>query len=76
MPLFILIELLEIVGALIIVASIFAAPISLFMIIDGQATIWTWLIFIASAWVLLGRYVFFPILMRHPSAQRFRRRFL
>lgn len=75
LPLFMLIDLLEVVGAVVIVVSLFAVPVSLFMIIDGQATIWTWLLFVGSLWVLLGRYVFFPILMRHPSTQRFRRRF-
>lgn len=67
LPLIILIELFEFVSALVLLACIFAAPITLYAIIDGRGTVLTWVVFIASSWVLLVRYLFFPIIKRHPS---------
>ncbi|MHA7813481.1 MAG: hypothetical protein ACX94C_08825 [Phycisphaerales bacterium] len=74
LPLLILAEIFELIAALLLLAFIFAAPISLYAIIDGRGSTLTWIIFIVSCWVLLARYVLFPIIKRHPSYKRFVRR--
>lgn len=76
LPLILLIELFEIVAALVILASVFAAPVTLYAIFDGRGSFFTWVIFMASAWILLGRYILFPILKQQPSYARLKRRFL
>jgi len=74
LPLLILAEIFELIAALLLLACVFAAPISLYAIIDGRGSALTWIVFIISCWVLLARYVFFPIIKRHPSYKRFVRR--
>lgn len=76
LPLILLIELFEIVAALVLLAAVFAAPITLYAIVNGRGSFMTWAIFLASSWILLGRYVLFPILKQHPSYARLKRRFL
>lgn len=76
LPLILLAELFEFIAALILLICVFAAPITLFAIVDGRGTVLAWVIFVFSSWVLLGRYVFFPIIKQHPRYKRFVRKFL
>lgn len=75
LPLILLAELFEFIAAVILLICVFAAPITLYAIVDGRGTVLAWVIFIFSSWVLVGRYVFFPIIKRHPRYQRFVRKF-
>lgn len=71
-----LIVLLEIAFALLVVGSIFAAPISLGMIANGQVGWEIYLVAVVSTTTLLLRYIIIPVLKRSKKFRRFNKRYL
>lgn len=71
-----LIVVLELAFALLVVGSIFAAPISLGMIANGKVGWEVYLIAVISTTTLLLRYIIIPLLKRSKKLRRLNNRYL
>lgn len=67
-----LMELFEFAFALIIVAAIFASPVSLYLIFIGQSSPTKIVVACVSTFVLIARYVVCPLVKRTERYQQFK----
>ena len=73
LPLVALFALFEFLAAIAFLVCVFAVSISGYGIFAGRGGWLTWLVFLGSLFVLLGYFVVFPLLKRHPSSKRIER---
>jgi len=75
-PFMLLFAAFELCSALVIVAAVFASPVSLYLIFNGQTTAKTILVAVISTSVLLIRYLIFPLVRRTEHYQCLKKRLL
>lgn len=70
LPLFLLMEAFELLFVLFFLGCVFASPITLYRIFQGDGTLVIWLLFLTSTFVLIAYFVLFPLAKRHPMYKR------
>lgn len=74
--LFALLELFEMAFALLIVVAVIASPVSLYLIFSGQSSTTKNVVACTSTFILVARYLVYPLVKRTDRYKRFKTRLL